>query len=390
MQVVDDGVLIHVGGEVVAQGPHAGGAEGMAIGAGGQGEDATGLDGVVRGHLAQGLWQEHQGLEKAALLDERDLGLDAPTGHVTADHLIGIDILTGDPGLANGLPGHLPRPEAEDQHHQGHGRRPGGHQQARLDQGGEEVDADGGEHAHHPDREPVRKPVVHDQQSGIGQGGQVPAEDQHPGDGGADTEPCQLARHIFLEGRVREAGGDDAAHHRRHGAMQHAGLGVPVGLARPHHEGQDADDHQHSGVGGQAKDHRQLEMSLAVHPVGQIDQHVDAHHLDDEEHPLGSPHPDEVVDQGRDAPGTGHRGRIPDTRPGDRAQDVAEHQQEEAVTADEFQQVRSIVAVGVIRQEGEKDRRADGGMGEEDVNRGDDPHDPSAAHPGFVPGGIEA
>jgi hypothetical protein len=50
---------------------------------------------------------------------------------------------------------------------------------------------------------------------------------------------------------------------------------------------------------------------------------------------------------------------------------------------------RACCAVRVDRQAGEEDRRADRGVREQHVDRGDDADDPAAAHAGLEPGGVQ-
>jgi hypothetical protein len=128
----------------------------------------------------------------------------------------------------------------------------------------------------------------------------------------------------------------------------------------------------------------------AVDLAHQVDDHVDADHLDDEEDPFGRPLPDEAVNQRRDPARTRHRGRVPDARPGDRAQHVAENQQEQAVFLDEVEQFRLVAAVRHRRQVGEEQCRADRRVREQHMDRGDQADDPAAADAGLVPHGIKA
>jgi len=95
-------------------------------------------------------------------------------------------------------------------------------------------------------------------------------------------------------------------------------------------------------------------MGFGVHLADQIDQRIDAYHLDGEEHPFGRPDPNEVVDQAAHTARTGHGDRIPDAGPGNGADDVRKHQQKHAVLAHEVQQLWLVLTIGFGFQQREQ------------------------------------
>ena len=149
------------------------------------------------------------------------------------------------------------------------------------------------------------------------------AASDHAADDARDGEHEHEAGRHLGEGVLTEEG------------VEHAARLVPVGLARPEHEGEDADDHEERRDGRQPEDDRDAGVGARIHTARQIDEQVDADHLNDEEHPFARPEPDEGVDERRDPAGGRDRGGEPDARTRDGAEHVAEDEEEEAVAADE-------------------------------------------------------
>ena len=165
---------------------------------------------------------------------------------------------------------------------------------------------------------------------------------------------------------------------------------VPRILTGPEHERENAHDDEKRADAREGKDRAVAQIGFDGHAACEVHEQIDAGDFDQEEHPFGGPEPDEVVNQRRNAAGIGDCGGKPDAGAGDRAEHVAEDQQEGAVFADK---VKVLGLVGRHRTscKPRKDKRGtDRSVRKQHVDRGDEADHPSRTDAGLKPGRVES
>lgn len=244
--------------------------------------------------------------------------------------------------------------------------------------------------------------LAEDQAMGrAGQGAEIP----YPGGNGhsqAGQGPgrrkaghCRADRLIVGERRrqIAVTGGD----HHRHTAAEHQGWPkarveeslpeIPAlhPLAGGEHHADDAVDEEQRHPGGEGVQPCHPEVVTAAHFAEGIVVDEGSGDFHGEKHPFGGPGKDETVDQQRGCRRIDQGDDKPDSHSGDRSEDHGDEKEEAGVAPGEFKDTGVVLAQSLFFGGYQINAGADGKVGDEDVEDGDQGDEQAAAGVRQVP-----